>query len=251
MAEPLFVILGAGASSDCATGAFVRHPGWQPPLVKDLFNHARYGDVLHRYPLAQMIAADLEGAPAESLVLEQHLRTRYRDSPHAHERLKYAAAPLYLQELLWSCSRLYAHSPDNLDRILTSLLTLPEVVFVSLNYDTLLDDRLWAISRPSTLEEYVGVEGRNWSLIKLHGSVDWATAVGEGYDGADVTLPLTLAETIVLRRGASIDELRFTDPPTGGRAQYGSVYFPALSVPIGSVDELVCPPAHVKWLQRK
>jgi hypothetical protein len=110
-------------------------------------------------------AADLIDTPLESLVLERHLRETYRDSPHPHERLKYAGMPLYLQDLLWHSSHEYAHSPDNIDRLLSSLLTLPDVVFVSLNYDTILDDRLDTFSKMEHISDYIvrvgGATGRS------------------------------------------------------------------------------------------
>jgi hypothetical protein len=194
-------------------------------------------------------AADLIDTPLESLVLERHLRETYRDSPHPHERLKYAGMPLYLQDLLWHSSHEYAHSPDNIDRLLSSLLTLPDVVFVSLNYDTILDDRLDTFSKMEHISDYiVRVGGRNWSLVKLHGSVNWGQAVGRGYDGMELQLPLELGQAIVLRGVVeTIDAMRFTDPLVNGRALQGEVYFPALSVPIGSDDELVCPPGPCRF----
>jgi hypothetical protein len=53
------------------------------------------------------------------------------------------------------------------------LLRLPEVVFITLNYDLILD-RVLAAADPHLPSPtwYVQPE-RKWSLIKLHGSVNW------------------------------------------------------------------------------
>jgi hypothetical protein len=53
------------------------------------------------------------------------------------------------------------------------LLRLPYVCFVTLNYDVMLDRRLQG-HHPllSTFDDYISKD-KNWSLVKLHGSVNW------------------------------------------------------------------------------
>ena len=94
-------------------------------------------------------------------------------------RRQYWAIPLYLQDLFfeigqWTLTGGYAQQPDSYDRLISATLTLDEVTFVTLNYDTILDRRLFHYL-PGELESMDSyLSGSNWALIKLHGSVNWA-----------------------------------------------------------------------------
>jgi hypothetical protein len=84
MIDRLFVVVGAGASRGCAPSHVDLNPMWVPPLVTDLFEpHANKGisEILPRYPLAGLAAADLRGRDT-SIAVEEFVRTRYRDSQH-------------------------------------------------------------------------------------------------------------------------------------------------------------------------
>src|SRR5437660_170475 len=150
----LLVILGAGASYDCAGPTIVdRHDDYRPPLVTQLFEPRRsFTQILHHYPLVESAAADIRRALAGgSVAVEAFLRERLRESEHEHDRLKYYAIPLYLQHLLfevgsWSylSRRGYTAHPDSYDRLINAALRVDEVTFVTLNYDDLFDRRLFA-----------------------------------------------------------------------------------------------------------
>jgi len=244
--QRLVVIVGAGASADAATPGNVNDDGWRPPLVKDLFSR-KYSAVLDRYPFAQEVAADLGPGQQPALSIEQFIRGRYRGSDHPPSRRKYHSIPPYLQELLQRCSREFARAPDNYLRLMSSLLELPETIFVTLNYDTLLDFRLSRHSPLLTLDDYITRKEPEWSLIKLHGSINWGRAIRGPADFSFLEPPpeLVLDEEILVTGGAAapIDELRGI-----GKTE---IYYPALSVPVGEEDELVCPPLHVEFLQER
>lgn len=176
MPTHLLVVLGAGASYDCASDQVIRTPGLKPPLAVELF-HTRFSAILNRYPFAQQLAPDIRVAiNSGAVALETYLRDELRDSTHDHLRRRYPAIPLYLQHLLWEVSNQYTDHPDNYDRLLTEALRLDRITIVTLNYDTLLDSRL-AIDRPLThLRDYVNWDNR-WSLVKLHGSANWGQRV--------------------------------------------------------------------------
>jgi hypothetical protein len=141
----LFVVLGAGASyaasSGYDSGVFADR---RPPLVKELFD-PRFADILNRYPMAKNAAPDIKdameerpGAPAVSL--EDHIRTRYRDSDNEFDQRCFLSLPLYLQELLWWVGEPDELDPDNLNRLINRLLdAYAHVCFITLNYDVLLD----------------------------------------------------------------------------------------------------------------
>jgi hypothetical protein len=94
--------------------------------------------------------------------------------------------------------------------------------------------------------------GRTWSLIKLHGSVNWArrTGVNETTLFVDPPADLMLDDEIVLRPAPELWAIRGHTSATGGFA-YGDLHYPVLSVPVGQADELACPSSHVGFLQEK
>lgn len=238
------MILGAGASTDSATDDYIVDGQWRPPLVKDLFS-SRYSPVLDDYPFAQEVAADLGPDERPALSIEQFIRERYRGSDHPPNRRKYHSIPPYLQDLLHACTRNFARAPDNYLRLMSALLELPETLFVTLNYDLMLDWRLAYHSPIHSLDDYIAQREPQWSLIKLHGSVNWGQAIRgpQGFSFETPPADLDLDDQIVITGGANtrVDELRGNGGPNS--------YYPALSVPVGQDDELVCPPLHVEFLQ--
>jgi hypothetical protein len=261
VARQLIVIIGAGASADC-----VGHPSRQgrlersdrqPPLVSELFDD-KYRDILNSYPLVKPVAAEVwarlqEGE--EALSLENYLREELLNSATPHRRAQYWSVPLYLQELLYQCGSLYTDNPDNFHRLVTALLDLERVVFVTLNYDTILDSVLSSYFAFDSLDSYV--EREKVALIKLHGSVNWGrrveteditNPVGRGYRNlchALATNPRLLASDITVMfeaPGPPVAEMR--------SASDSGLVYPALSVPLGPQDEPSCPPNHVDVLRQ-
>jgi hypothetical protein len=252
--EQLIVITGAGASYD-STGIEPRNLDWQPPLVKDLFaERTAFHPILGLYPDAQTLAPDLRVATRTGSVgLETYLRDHVLRSASAYDRRRYRAIPLYLQHLLHDVSEHYTTHPVNYDRLINGVLrSADEVIFLTLNYDTILDSRLGQHSRIRTIDDYVRPDFP-WSLIKLHGSVDWARQiVGVDTSAAKDDPYLSelvamlpdepeLSEEIELRR-LPIEELRRGRP---------NLYYPAVSVPLGPDDELNCPASHLDFIQKR
>jgi hypothetical protein len=259
----LLVILGAGAAYDCASGNVPdRHDDFRPPLVTQLFEgRPTFTRILHQYPLAEQAAADIRPALAGgSVAIEAFLKDRLRDSDYQHARRQYWAIPLYLQHLVFEISmwdydsgRGYTAQPDSYDRLINAALRLDEVTFVTLNYDDLFDRRLFIHGALDSMESYLGA-GQNWALIKLHGSINWGRIVLNAPSQIAPTDPF-LAQTfanlgdtievddnVSLRLQPDIRQVRFDEEPF-------RLYYPALSVPLGTEDELVCPDQHVNYLK--
>ena len=248
MPIPLVVLMGAGSSYDCTT-----KPGnsdWRPPLVKDLFAD-RFASTLAKYPLAQLAAAEINRAMAaaasegKSIAVEQHIRESYRDSEHESDRKKFAAIPWYLQEIIYNAGSQYTRDPDNVGLLVSDALRFPEVIFVTLNYDTILDQRLAAFDRIDGMADYIAHD-RIWKLIKPHGSVNWGYRIAdESWDRSMVTeassIPTIASEITYARPSTPLDTLRFNDGD----------FYPALSVPLGSPDDIVCPPDHIEFLRAR
>lgn len=125
-----------------------------------------------------------------------------------------------------------------------------EATFVSLNYDDIFDQRLFVYDSLGSLEDYLG-PGRNWALIKLHGSINWARQVLSSLRELpdDPYLARTFAS---LGDEFELDQeivLRPHPDLRGMRTEGGMFFYPALSAPLGQEDELVCPPQHVDFLK--
>jgi hypothetical protein len=152
----------------------------------------------------------------------------------------------------------YTPHPDNYNRLISVALDLEEAVFITLNYDTLLDQRLFTYSPLETMDSYTEA-GKNWSLIKLHGSVDWGRQVmndwqlldNDPYVAATFATfgdDLTVHPDVTLRLSPDLRAARIegTNSAAGGR-----LFYPALSAPLGPGDEVVCPPNHVAHLSNR
>jgi hypothetical protein len=256
MIDDLFVVLGAGASYDCAGGPFVREGRWRPPLVRELFA-PRFQAILSGYPFAQAAAADIVPLLDDgTFQIERHIATEFRAGTHELARRKYLSLPLYLQEVLHTCGGGFAWSPDAYDRMLTGLSEVPHVTFVTLNYDTILDDRL-ANARPRKRMGWYVDPSSQWWLVKLHGSVDWGYRLPLD-DSLDLANPLPeleyqLGPEIELRvPDGGLDAIRGI-PPALGLSMVATQprFYPAISVPVGAADELVCPQEHVGLLKSR
>jgi hypothetical protein len=238
---PLVVVLGAGAS--CGAGS-----DWgpmRPPLTVDLFDEAQYGSLLEAYDLAhqagRFIADECAGDNARSL--EQVLHA-LRISEHEHHRRMAFSIPPYLQHLLHAVSEAHFRQAIRYDRLIERLLRLPYVCFLTLNYDVMLDRRLAAHHHLRDFEDYIS-EDKNWSLIKLHGSVNWVYQRPEPIDPFPPTNDLRVQDQELQCHlpTATLEEIR-------GRSD-GRHRYPALAMPEGPEDRLVLPSRHQWWIKQR
>ncbi len=252
MIDQLVVLLGAGASFDC-TWESPYDTAWRPPLVTELFaDRESFTEILGAYPDAQTLAPDLRTAVRTgSLGLETYLRDSVLGSALAYDRRRYRSIPPYLQQLLFEVGQKFTTHPTNYDRLINATLrAAKEVLFITLNYDTLLDDRLSRHSRIRALDSYIAACDE-WSLYKLHGSVNWGRPSNLVRKGTFLNRLRELPDTEELElgdielRAGSVDGLRRNSP---GPSPW---FYPALSVPLGSEDELNCPDSHVDHLRER
>ena len=245
---PLIVILGAGASR--GSGHFQDNVALPlapevPPLTVDLFSEQKYGPILREYDLAHQAGRliEQERAQDDALSFEAVLH-RLSSSEYPHHRNMALAVPPYLQHLLFAVSQGLYSGALHYDRLIERLLCLPYVHFVSLNYDLLLDRRLHAHHRLSTLEDYISTD-KNWSLIKAHGSVNWH------YPADSLFVPSKPDKNLTWNH----DTIECAPPDANLAKIRGKSYsdpsicdgYPALAAPEGPDDQLVLPREHQEF----
>jgi hypothetical protein len=253
--EQIVVIVGAGASHD-STRVYPFSEGWRPPLVVDLFaERAEFTPILGFYPDAQSLAPDLRAATRTGAVgLEAHLRDHVVGSNSPYDRRRYRSIPLYLQHVLHEVSKHFTPHPVNYDRLINALLRhANEVLFLTLNYDTLLDKRL-AIHTPITsLNDYIKPRCP-WALIKLHGSVNWVKRVISPIEPGRAGYYLEMAAAELGEDLEVQDDILLIDRDDVAatrRPEADEYFYPAISVPLGPDDELNCPPSHVSHAKKR
>ena len=249
----LTVLIGAGASFDCASSITGQtDEGFRPPLVKQLFEpKPTFDAVLSKYPRARALSATIRSRVAGGDGLEEV----FRDLASEHSRVlrrQYWQVPLYLQELLGEVSAHYIRSGGSHFDLLVGEAersTYDQVVYVTTNYDLFLERALGDLYDVSfrTLEDYCSPE-RKWSLIKLHGSSTWGqklrNAVINSSNAVDILDSveddeLQVAKTIEILAGYQDSQ----------RVIQHKLFYPALSVPVAGKDDFVCPEEHMAFLE--
>ncbi len=274
MANNVLVILGAGASFQLIpyVAQAGLHIGWfdaecSPPLTQNVFrDDAHTRDILKKYRGARNLAAPIRLALANGDQLEPLLRA-YRDSTSQPLASQFIELPLYLQDFFAIISR-YTDQPTNYQVLAHELFRDPNyfdrIFFLTLNYETLLDEVLFPdyLGQPlkDNIDAYIG---DRCSLIKLHGSINWArpfpyvTPHNVGFsDEVYLAAIRSLGYSGISDRLTPEVVLR---PPHRDRWEPQSMdngerkwrlFYPSLSVPLGTYDpSFACPRKHLDALK--
>lgn len=241
--ELLAVVIGAGASFDCAgadTGEV--NEDFRPPLVKHLFDvRHSFNQVLKKYPKAEQLSADIRARVRRNIGLETILREmQTRNSVTL--RKQYWQVPLYLRDLFWQVSNSFVgYGGTRFDHLVTAIENsdYERVHYITLNYDLFLErslQTLYGIQFPN-LDSYVQ-RNRRWSLVKLHGSVNWGRRTKPQPQGISHIIPFldSLDRDLELE-----DKVSFCNIVDGGCETDGRLYYPAIAVPIEGKTEFSCP----------
>lgn len=241
MSVPIVVLIGAGASY--ASGDFAAAN--RPPLTRDLFATDKAKALLRTYLLANNASRAIRSLmhADDTVAFEQALRSLREDDENPHLRQLSLALPPYLQALMLAYSEDLHADAERYSLLIIELLKLKtHIIFVSLNYDTLLDSNLGAFSPLDSIGDYVS-DTRKWSLIKPHGSANWFTELARPFDP---TRPPE--DLVVVRRPIeSVPVERFSLRSVRGNSNsaHGPTRrYPALALPEGPKDDLVLPPQH-------
>jgi len=257
----LVVLIGAGASFDCVDAGAGVNETWRPPVVASLFGfeaskQSSYGSILRRYPRVNAAADEIRSTlRRKNMPLERYL-AQMKGSKSPNVRQQYRQVPLYLQELLWRCSVDFPIVGGTKFNTLVARIEhrlhedLEEVLYLSLNYDVLMEAALKSLylNGFSNIVDYV--PDGNWSLVKLHGSVNWGFPL---FRTSDRSLSPHLLELGAMpdQPGQTSDNLMVlnSNEPYGDdayRVQDGHFFYPAIALPIEGKSGFVCPPWQVE-----
>jgi hypothetical protein len=254
MPKYLTVILGAGASHSLnpERGALDRQE-YRPPLTAGIFAYSpEFRQLLQSYPLAEILTSEIEAQinptrpnPGLEVVL-QHYAQALADGHDTHITRQFLQLPLYLNDLFGEISFRFTNSPREYNILVNRTIEhTASVMYLTLNYDTLLEIPLGRISNVRFDSEADYIADPRWLLVKLHGSTHWyrkfITNMRVGSEPEfinllrQIALPPSLEETVTMH------------PLPGHRncAWNGGAYYPALTVPVDGKYEINCPDSHV------
>jgi hypothetical protein len=177
-----------------------------------------------------------------AVAFEEALKRLETDGHDHHEQMALAVPP-FIQALMLEYSQSLQTRCDRYGVLVDELLKRrAPLVFVSLNYDTLLDNTLAAYSPLDTLDSYIETPLR-WSLIKPHGSVAWYVEQPAAFD------PRTPPGGLTVLKAPTTFDLHAVRGSSASNPHGPSFRYPALALPNGPKDELILPPAHLQHLQ--
>ena len=255
----LLVVMGAGASYDSDPRRQPRglepKSSRRPPLAKQLFDdREHFVQIQGRFPDCMVIAAQLQ-YPPKGKSLEQQLQLLQKESqvdPIRQRQL--LAVRYYLQCILWQCEMDWVEQAKGatnhaslVDQIRHFLPTSDQVCFVTFNYDRLLETALRGIGlKINALDDYI--TDRQWKLIKLHGSVNWAREIETPIDMAGRGNAWEVAAEVISKAdGLKVSsEYRLVSEYPGGGS--GGL-LPAIAIPLQDKLDFECPDTHVQALR--
>ena len=256
MAKKLTVILGAGASHSL-NPVHKRNDAeaFRPPLSKNIFMQSgEFQTILHKYPLAEILASDIDRKIKQNkpgIGLEQILKDYEEKMSKGAEPItsrQFLQIPLYLNTLFGKISTHFTNQPDEYNNLVTSTLDImDEVLFLTLNYDNLLEIPLSAIFGIDFTNESHYVNEKNWSLVKLHGSTNWYRKFSDeqsiGYSPSEENYFSLLKRALVPL--SLQDEFYFVGMRSHSIKHIDNIpVYPAITVPVDGKYEINCPSAH-------
>jgi hypothetical protein len=253
----LLVIIGAGASHDSANGRNADE-SYRPPLAVDLFaSQLNYVQLLMKYPTATPIVQRVRLALAANGSLEhvlEEIRGEVAIYPARAQHL--LGLQFYLRSLLADLGSNWLGVHGGVTNYV-GLADLVEscrvqkkesVVYVSFNYDTLLEAGLEGVAAKRFTKVASYIDGHT-KVVKVHGSADWGQIVScDSFPSMAQITPGDLC--------GMVNELTFTDGfmrrrdnldrQAGGS---GSVLVPAIAIPTQTKDNFACPSQHIEALR--
>jgi hypothetical protein len=250
----LLVVFGAGASFDSVSHFPVRdslYEEFRPPLANELFaDRTAFVEAMQRFSDCLPLITLLRG----NVQVEQQLAKFQEQAKTYHPRHRQLAAiRYYLHFMLWNCQdrwRLqhkgitnYATLIDEIERWRVG--AKEQVCFVTFNYDTMLEEAMEQVLQfhISDLKSYINQE--NYTLIKLHGSMNWGRVIEAGFPPPPIH---TQQQLIQVAADLKISD-DYTLVPNYPMLSHDQRFiFPALAIPIDKKDSFECPQEQVTIL---
>ncbi len=249
-------VFGAGASYDSFANA--RPPGsfenYRLPLANHLFDHQRFMKNIAQFPECQGVIQDLQRPKVD---VERELERIQNEAGKNPDRLsQLAAIRYYLQTMLWECQNLWERNVtggvSNYKTFLYQIgLAKPakeKVCLVTFNYDTLLEKAVPISGFKIThMSHYIS---KQYKIVKLHGSVDWAHEVTHMDKGPpDVRIREIIATFASLNADGRISSSEFQVVNGNPFDRGTSPWFPAIAIPVVKKSGFECPTAHVDEME--
>ena len=269
----LLVVFGAGASYDSvpeippppAPLAAVRpvvddDENNRPPLANQLFdNRPIFLRAMQRFPDCKPLIPRLRKS---GVAVEQQLAEFEEQAdkfPPRHQQL--AAIKYYLHLALCECQVLWDRRHIGITNYATLLDEIKrwrwefkeKVCFVTFNYDTMIENAMKEVLHFDLTEGLDSYIRTDYSLIKLHGSVNWGREID------DLMIPPGFGQQDIIYRAPDLhitNRYRLTASAPmlfegENAAGYRVVLFPALAIPVDKKDDFECPDSHVKALEER
>lgn len=271
------VILGAGASHDSFNSNIrVSALEWWPPLAAHIFGSNQQSDdyydhrgdsflaILNKYAGAESVAAVVAPHYSQPDFDLENILSEVAANPSLSRH--FLEVPPYLRDIFANVSRAFGSRPGNYFALASGLLSRVdhEVLFLTLNYDSLLERNLtYFSSRVYTFDHISSyVADRQAKVVKAHGREDWFAPLHSLNDqpAGDITwngildqhgLNLMDPQIFVKRNhiGAtkSLTSADFEEMESG----FSVPVYPVLTAPLAEKrdSDLVCPDEHTLFAE--
>src|SRR5882762_3497761 len=186
----LLVIFGAGASYDSVAHLPLSavndnlHNPERPPLANQLFdNRLIFVRAMREYPEVIPLAPPLR---RPGVVVEAELaKLKEQSKTYPPARRELAAIRFYLHSALWECQKQWHAKHNGITNFAAFLRELERwryerdehVCLVTFNYDTMLEEAMELVLGCTFQGFSKFISQKGFSLIKLHGSIDWGLEI--------------------------------------------------------------------------
>ncbi len=253
MAKKLTIILGAGASHSLNPDPkALDNQGYRPPLAADIFRgNAEFRRILNKYPLAEVLASDIDRKirqNKEGVGLEQILKEYESSLKSGKDSLitrNFLQIPLYLNELFGEIAVHFTKQPDEYNNLVTlALEKLDEVLFLTLNYDTLLEIPLARNFGVDFSNEVDYINQSGWLLVKLHGSTNWYRPFPQEAQALDDAEYFQILKSTQLPLPLQKHFVFFKIFEHAKKYDGNTPVYPAITVPVDGKYDINCPETH-------
>lgn len=262
--------MGAGASYDFLR--IDRHSGedqyilnkWRPPLTKNIFDVARFADIIGNYDDIKQLASTIINVVDNNsnFDFEKYLSDQEAQFP---EKIypQITALRFYLAELFSKISYYFYRHANNHNHLIDQVNKRSgKALVVNFNYDTLFEKNIKTIGN-GNVDNYVSGDIK---VIKMHGAHNWRytpkidltkngvydffISGGQNlyteYKVHDIS-PIATKSPDYSRENFDLNIYREYENNgfPGGRWLY---YLPAIAIPIGTKGNHVCPKTHIDIL---